>query len=94
MEAIMDTMREHMPRDAIFVRDMTQPAYNWGNPLFPILAARTTMNPTTGAIGPGLPLANGAAVGTGRKTVVLHGDGGFMVHIGELQPLSSINCHW
>jgi acetolactate synthase-1/2/3 large subunit len=84
MEAIMDTMREQMPRECLFVRDMTQPAYNWGNPLFPILAPRTTMNPTTGAIGPGLPLANGAALGAGVKTVVIHGDGGFMVHIGEL----------
>ncbi|MEJ2087243.1 MAG: thiamine pyrophosphate-binding protein [Gammaproteobacteria bacterium] len=84
MTRIMDTMRQVMPRDAIFVRDMTQPAYNWGNQLFPIFAPRTTMNPTSGAIGPGLPLANGAALATGRKTVVLHGDGGFMVHIGEL----------
>jgi acetolactate synthase-1/2/3 large subunit len=84
MERIMDTMRTAMPRDALFVRDMTQPAYNWGNQLFPIYEARTTMNPASGAIGPGLPLANGAALATGRKTVVLHGDGGFMVHIGEL----------
>jgi acetolactate synthase-1/2/3 large subunit len=84
METIMDFIREGLPRKGIFVRDMTQPAYNWGNPLFPILDSRTTMNPTTGAIGPGLPLANGAAIGTGQKTVVIHGDGGFMVHIGEL----------
>jgi acetolactate synthase-1/2/3 large subunit len=42
------------------------------------------MNPVSGAIGPGLPLANGAAVATGRKTVVLQGDGGFTMHIGEL----------
>ena len=40
---------------------------------------RTTTNPTSGAIGPGLPLAIGAAVGTGKKgTVCIHGDGGFM----------------
>ncbi len=84
MEAIMDSMREQLPRDGILVRDMTQPAYNWGNPLFPILQGRTTMNPTTGAIGPGLPLANGAALGSGCKTVAMHGDGGFMVHLGEL----------
>jgi len=81
---IMDTMREQMPRDAILVRDMTIPAYMWGNQLFPILQSRTTMNPTSGAIGPGLPLANGAAAATGKKTVIIQGDGGFMVHIGEL----------
>jgi acetolactate synthase-1/2/3 large subunit len=84
MERIMDSMRGQLPRDGLFVRDMTTPAYNWGNPLFPIYQPRTTMNPASGAIGPGLPLANGAALATGKKTVVMHGDGGFMVHIGEL----------
>ncbi|MFV2090093.1 MAG: thiamine pyrophosphate-binding protein, partial [Pseudomonadales bacterium] len=84
MERIMDAIRGRLPRDGLFVRDMTTPAYNWGNPLFPIYQPRTTMNPASGAIGPGLPLANGAALATGKKTVVMHGDGGFMVHIGEL----------
>jgi acetolactate synthase-1/2/3 large subunit len=84
MEAIMDTMREHLDRDGSFVRDMTMPAYAWGNQMFPILAPRTTMNPNSGAIGPGLPMANGAALASGKKTVAIHGDGGVMVHIGEL----------
>ena len=91
MEQIMDSMREQLPRDGIFVRDMTQPAYNWGNPLFPILGSRTTMNPTTGAIGPGLPLANGAALGSGKKTIAMHGDGGVMCHIGELATTAQYN---
>jgi acetolactate synthase-1/2/3 large subunit len=82
--AIMDAMRAGMPDDAIFVRDMTIPAYAWGNQHFPILRPRTTMNPVSGAIGPGLPMAIGAAIGTGRKTVLLQGDGGFTMHIGEL----------
>ena len=43
-----------------------------------------TMNPTSGAIGPGLPLANGAALASQRKTVLIQGDGGFLLHIGEL----------
>lgn len=81
---IMDALRAGMPDDAIFVRDMTIPAYAWGNQFFPILQPRTTMNPVSGAIGPGLPLANGAAIATGRKTVLLQGDGGFTMHIGEL----------
>lgn len=42
------------------------------------------MYPTSGGIGIGLPLAIGAATGTGRKTVIIQGDGGLMVHIGEL----------
>ena len=84
MSAIMDHLRGSMDRDAVFVRDMTMPSYAWGNDWFPILAPHSTMNPNSGAIGPGLPLANGAAVASGKKTVVMHGDGGVMVHIGEL----------
>ncbi|MEM7364088.1 MAG: thiamine pyrophosphate-dependent enzyme, partial [Pseudomonadota bacterium] len=84
MSAIMDTMRGMMERDSSFVRDMTMPAYAWGNQMFPIYSPRSTMNPNSGAIGPGLPMANGAALASGKKTVVIHGDGGVMVHIGEL----------
>ena len=84
MSEIMDTMRGMMERDSSFVRDMTMPAYAWGNQMFPIYSPRSTMNPNSGAIGPGLPMANGAALASGKKTVVIHGDGGVMVHIGEL----------
>jgi acetolactate synthase I/II/III large subunit len=91
MEVIMDTIRSSLDRDAPFVRDMTMPAYAWGNQLFPILEARTTMNPNSGAIGPGLPLANGAALASGKKTVAIHGDGGVMVHIGELSTTAQYN---
>jgi len=83
-EGIMNTMRNLAPDDTIFVRDMTIPAYSWGNQLLPIYTPRTTMYPTSGGIGIGLPLAIGAATGTGKKTVIIQGDGGLMVHIGEL----------
>ncbi len=82
--AIMDLMRAGLPDDGNVVRDTTVPAYNFGNQLLPILAARTSMSPTSGAIGPGLPLAIGAAIGSGRRTLVIHGDGGFMFHATEL----------
>jgi len=82
--AIMDTMRTLLPRDAVIVRDATVPAYLWGNRLIPIYAPRTSINPASAAIGPGLPLAIGAAIGTGRKTAVIQGDGGLMLSIGEL----------
>lgn len=81
---VMDKLRAALPRDALFVRDQTISAYNWGNQLFPIYEPRTSMNPASGAIGPGFPIALGAAVATGRKTVVVHGDGGFMFHATEL----------
>ena len=83
-EIIMDTIRELLPRDGNIVRDATVPAYVWGNRLIPIVEPNTSFNPTSAAIGPGLPLAIGAAVGSGTKTVVIQGDGGFMLSIGEL----------
>ena len=82
--AIMDTMRAGLPDDGNVVRDTTVPAYNFGNQLLPILRPRTSMSPTSGAIGPGLPLAIGAAIGSGKRTLVIHGDGGFMFHATEL----------
>ncbi len=81
---VMDAIRAKLPRDGVFVRDQTISAYNWGNQQFPIYEPRTSMNPTSGAIGPGFPMSIGAAIATGRKTVVIHGDGGFMFHATEL----------
>jgi len=86
-EAIMDAIRELTPEDGIIVRDATVPAYLWGNRLLPILRPRTSIYPASAAIGPGLPLAIGAATGTGRRTVLIQGDGGFMLSVGELATL-------
>jgi len=90
-EGIMDAMREFLPRDGNIVRDATVPAYLWGNSLIPILAPRTSMNPTSAAIGPGLPLAIGAATGSGKKTALIQGDGGFMLNIAELSTAVQFN---
>jgi acetolactate synthase-1/2/3 large subunit len=81
---VMDCIRAKLPRDGVFVRDQTISAYNWGNQQFPIYEPRTSINPTSGAIGPGFPMSVGAAIATNRKTVVIHGDGGFMFHATEL----------
>lgn len=81
---IMDAIRQHAPRDTVIVRDATVPAYRWGDRLLPILAPRTSVRPASAAIGPGLPLALGAATGSGRPAVLIAGDGGFMLHVGEL----------
>ncbi|MFU8817092.1 MAG: thiamine pyrophosphate-binding protein, partial [Pseudomonadales bacterium] len=81
---VMDLMRQKLPADGLFVRDQTIAAYNFGNQLFPIYQPRTTMNPVSGAIGPGFPMAVGAAVATDRQTLLIHGDGGFMFHATEL----------
>ena len=82
--AIMDTMRTLLPPAGCIVRDATVPAYLWGNRAIPILQPRTSMHSTSAAIGPGLPLAIGAAIGSGQKTALIQGDGGFMLNIGEL----------
>ena len=90
-EAIMNAMRRLLPRDGLVVRDATIPAYLWGNRLIPILESRTSLNPTSNAIGPGLPLAIGAAIGTGKKAVIVQGDGGFMLNLSELSTAVQYN---
>lgn len=81
---VMDCIRHKLPADSVIVRDQTISAYSWGNQLLPILQPRTSINPTSGAIGPGFPMSIGAAIATRRKTLVVHGDGGFMFHATEL----------
>lgn len=83
-EIIMDTIRNHLPAQGHIVRDATVSAYLWGNTLIPILMPRTSHHSTSAAIGPGLPLAIGAALGSGHKAVVIQGDGGFMLNMSEL----------
>ncbi len=81
---LMDILREKLPADGLWCRDSTLAAYNFGNQLFPVYQPRTSINPSTGAIGPGLPFALGAVVGTGRRGILINGDGGFMFHATEL----------
>lgn len=83
-ELIMDTIRDGLPEAGHIVRDATVPAYVWGNTLIPILQPRTSHHSTSAAIGPGLPLAIGASIGSGQKSVVIQGDGGFMLNLSEL----------
>ena len=82
--AIMDAMDEILPDGAIVAKDATVSAYQWGNRLLPVRRPRTALRPVSMAIGPGVPLAVGAAVGSGRPTVVIQGDGGLMLSLGEL----------
>lgn len=85
----MASIRKRLPRAGAVVRDSTVPAYAWGDRLLPVLAPRTSLHPASAAIGPGLPLALGAAVGAGERAVVIHGDGGIMLSIGELATLAN-----
>ena len=78
-------IRDILPDDAIFVRDVTVPANLWGSRVIDIYHPGTSMHIAGGGIGQGLPLAIGAQVGCKDRTVVLMiGDGGFMVNVGEM----------
>ncbi|MDB5413940.1 MAG: ilvB [Rubritepida sp.] len=78
-------LRAAMPRDALWVRDITISNSTWGNRVLQVYAPRDAVHPVGAAIGPGLPLAIGAAMGAeGRKTVAMVGDGGFAMNMTEL----------
>jgi acetolactate synthase-1/2/3 large subunit len=78
-------LRKVMPRDAIWARDVTQNNTTWGNRVFPLNAPNQNVYPVGAGIGQGLCLGIGAAaVAGGRKTVVMTGDGGFFLNVGEL----------
>lgn len=82
-------LREVLPRDGIFVRDITLNHTTWANRIFPVYGARDSVYPASAAIGPGLPLAIGAALGGGgRKVVAMTGDGGFWLSLAELWTLA------
>ncbi|MCO1656225.1 thiamine pyrophosphate-binding protein [Pseudonocardia humida] len=86
--AIMEAIGELLPVSGNIVRDATVPAYVWGNRLLPVRRPHTSMHPTWAGIGPGLPLAIGAAVASGEPTVLIQGDGGLMLSVGELATLA------
>ncbi|MBN8873693.1 MAG: thiamine pyrophosphate-binding protein [Rhodospirillales bacterium] len=80
-----EQLRKVMPRDAIWVRDVTQSNTTWGNRVFPIYAPQQNVYPVGAGIGQGLQLGIGAAAAAGdRRTVVMTGDGGFFLNVGEL----------
>ncbi|MBT3333070.1 MAG: hypothetical protein HN394_16315, partial [Rhodospirillaceae bacterium] len=78
--------RAAMPRDALFVRDITLNNSTWGNRIFPLYGPRDSVYPVGAAIGPGSALGIGAAIAAsdGRKTVAMCGDGGFNLGLAEL----------
>jgi acetolactate synthase-1/2/3 large subunit len=81
---LIDVIRAALPRDAIVVKDTTIPATIWANRVLPVYLPRTSIRAASMAIGPGVPLALGAAIGSGKPTVVIQGDGGLMLSVGEL----------
>ncbi len=72
-----------------WVRDVTVSNSTWGNRELRLHDSRAGVHALGGGIGLGLAMAIGAAVGaaaygTGKQTILLAGDGGFILNLGEL----------
>jgi thiamine pyrophosphate-dependent acetolactate synthase large subunit-like protein len=81
--AFVERLRDAVPEDAVIVADMAIPGY-WAAAYFPPAAPRTFAYPLGwGTLGFALPAAVGAAA-SGRTTVVIAGDAGFLFAPGEL----------
>ncbi|MDQ8703057.1 thiamine pyrophosphate-binding protein [Streptomyces sp. LHD-70] len=87
--AICDALRAALPRDAVVARDVTIASSSWGNRLLEMYDPRANVFPRGGGIGQGLGMGIGAALAApDRPTVVIAGDGGLAVHLGELLTLA------
>jgi acetolactate synthase I/II/III large subunit len=86
-------LRKAMPKDAIWVRDVTLSNSTWGNRIFPLYEPSQNIYPVGAAIGPGMQLGIGAALGGGgRKVVCMCGDGGFFLNVTELWTAAQENA--
>jgi acetolactate synthase I/II/III large subunit len=83
-QRIVDTLDASLPAGSPVVGDATITANTWGNYLLAIRGPRIGHYSTGLAIGPALPLGIGAAIGTGKRTLVIHGDGGVMLNLAEV----------
>ncbi|MEU9591755.1 thiamine pyrophosphate-binding protein [Streptomyces sp. NPDC048193] len=83
--AVCDALAAALPRGAVVARDVTIPSSTWGNRLLPMHDPRANVFPRGGGIGQGLGMGIGAALARpDGPTVVIAGDGGLAVHLGEL----------
>ncbi|MFT4396711.1 thiamine pyrophosphate-binding protein [Gordonia lacunae] len=86
---ICTAIRDALPRGSVIARDVTIPSSQWGNRLLPIYERGTNIFPLGGGIGQGLAMGIGAAhARPDIPTLVLAGDGGLAVHLGELASLA------
>jgi acetolactate synthase-1/2/3 large subunit len=72
-----------------WVRDVTVSNSTWGNRQLKVFESTAGVHAMGGGIGQGLAMGVGAAIaaaetGSGRKTLCLSGDGGFILNLGEL----------
>lgn len=82
-------VRRVLPETTVIARDVTIPSSSWGNRLLEVYDPATNVFPRGGGIGQGLAMGIGAAVADpSRPVVVMVGDGGLAVHLGELLTLA------
>lgn len=87
--SICDAIRAALPREAVVARDVTIASSSWGNRLLEMYGTRDNVFPRGGGIGQGLGMGIGAALARpDAPTVVMAGDGGLAVHLGELLTLA------
>lgn len=87
--ALVDAVQQCAGQAFNWVRDVTVSNSTWGNRELRIFDPRAGVHALGGGIGLGLSMAIGTAVGaavhqTGRRTLLLAGDGGFVLNLGEL----------
>jgi acetolactate synthase I/II/III large subunit len=87
--ALVDGVQAQAGARFNWVRDVTLSNSTWGNRELRLFDPQAGVHALGGGIGLGLPMAIGAALGahvhaTGKKTLLLVGDGGFALNLGEL----------
>lgn len=88
---ICQELRRQLPRESVVARDVTIPSSQWGNRLLELYSRETNIFPLGGGIGQGLAMGVGATAARPQvPTVVIAGDGGLAVHLGELASLRGL----
>ena len=91
---IVDALQEAMPAGSVWVRDVTISNSMWGNRMLRFASPDNGVHALGGGIGQGLPMAIGAACAVeNAKTVLLTGDGGLSLCLGELLTAAEQNIN-
>lgn len=87
MPAIINTLQQHLPADAVLTNGAGNFA-SWLHRFFRyhglVKGHKTQLAPTNGAMGYGVPAGIGAAILTGRTAFTIAGDGDFLMNGQEL----------
>lgn len=89
---LLETLQQADKGGFNWVRDVTLSNSMWGNRLPTLNDPKAGVHALGGGIGQGLAMGIGAAIGaattaSGKKTLTLVGDGGFVLNLGELATL-------